>query len=172
MSKRSAITWDVGASAAVNARRVLPLMVAQYIADVRKLLARDPPPARLHAVRLASKRIRYTLELFRPCYGPGLEKRLAPLRSLQQVLGEVNDCAATERLIQKLIPDSPSRRRAERYLRERAGRKAAELRTDWREWFDAPGRERWWVEYFAKGARTNPRRSRTARPSGPPPVAL
>ncbi|MEI9973986.1 MAG: CHAD domain-containing protein [Ignavibacteriota bacterium] len=53
--------------------------------------------AELHVIRLATKRVRYTLELFRPCYGPGLELRITSLQRLQQLLGEVNDCAAAER---------------------------------------------------------------------------
>jgi len=153
MSKRGAIRWDEEASAAVNARRALPTLVTDYFAGVRKLLAGDPPPAELHAIRLASKRVRYTLELFRPCYGPGLESRLATLRRLQQVLGEVNDCAAAERLIQKVMSASPSRRGVARFLRGRALAKAAELRQEWREVFDAPGREQWWVLYLARNAR-------------------
>jgi CHAD domain-containing protein len=153
MSKPGAIHWNSRASAAANARRALPPLLTDYFAGVRQVLAQDPPPAELHAIRLASKRVRYTVELFRPCYGPGLEVRLAALRRLQQVLGEVNDCAAAERLMQRVMPPSSSRRRVERFLRGRAAAKAAELRREWREVFDAPGREQWWVQYLARRAK-------------------
>jgi CHAD domain-containing protein len=154
MSKAGDIPWDPLLGAAANARRQLPLLVRAYFARVRELLAADPPPAELHAIRLASKRLRYTLELFRPCYGPGLEMRLRALQRLQQVLGEVNDCAAAGRLVEGLLPVSPSRLRVERFLRRRASAKGFAVRQEWRRAFDAPGREQWWLQYLARNAKT------------------
>jgi CHAD domain-containing protein len=150
MSKPGKVAWNRRNGAAPNARRQLPRLVQNYFAEVRHALAADPPPELLHPIRLASKRLRYTLELFRECYGPGLETRLVVLQRLQKVLGEVNDCAAAIRLILEIAPDSPARRRGEQFLRRRAEAKAAELRKEWHEVFDAPGRERWWVAYLAK----------------------
>lgn len=154
MGKENNIAWNPRLGAAANARRYLPGLVSAYFTQVRELLAADPPPAELHVVRLASKRLRYSLELFRPCYGPGLKLRLAALQNLQQVLGEVNDCSATERLLENIMPKSPARQRIVTHLHHRAGAKAAELRKEWRQGFDAPGRERWWLEYLAKHAIT------------------
>jgi CHAD domain-containing protein len=128
-------------------------MVRAYFAEVRQLLAADPPPAELHTIRLATKRLRYTLELFRPCYGRGLETRLATLQRLQQVLGEVNDCAASDRLIAGLIPAGAARTRVRSYLQRRALAKATELRQEWHDTFDAPGREQWWLQYLATRTR-------------------
>jgi CHAD domain-containing protein len=147
------IVWNPRLGAAANARRQLPLLVRAYFAQVRTLLAADPPPAELHAIRLASKRLRYSLELFRPCYGPGLKLRLAALQRLQQVLGEVNDCAATVRLIEVMFPASPAHGCVVRFLRRRASLQAAALRREWRDGFDAPGREQWWIAYLASNAR-------------------
>jgi CHAD domain-containing protein len=124
-----------------------------YFAQVRELLAASPPPAELHAVRLATKRLRYTLELFRPCYGQGLEIRLAELQRLQQVLGEINDCAAAERLIEGVIPASAARSHVRSFLRRRASAKAVALRKEWHDTFDAPGREHWWTQYLARSPR-------------------
>lgn len=163
MSRPGNIAWNARMGAAANARRQLPALVSAYFADVRELLAADPPPAELHAIRLASKRLRYTLELFRPCYGPGLKIRLAQLQRLQQILGEVNDCAAAERLIGSLLPASAARSRVERFLRLRAAAKAVELRKQWYESFDAPGREHWWLGYLARAA---PGRNAPARNAG------
>src|ERR1035438_84219 len=129
MSKPTAITWNQRAGAAANARRVLPLLVTDYFAQVRELLAAGPPPAGLHPIRLASKRLRYTLELFRPCYGPGLETRLAALRSLQQLLGEVNDSVSAAKLLPKSM-------RAREYVERHGEEKAAEFRKHWSEVFD------------------------------------
>ena len=153
MRKPGPIVWNQRQDARVNARRHLPSAVRGYFASVRQLLAANPAPAELHAMRLATKRLRYTLELFRPCYGKGLEVRLAALQRLQQVLGEVNDCAAAERLLEELAPESPARARVITFLRRRAAAKAALLRREWHGHFDAPGREHWWLAYLAGNAR-------------------
>src|ERR1035438_1130614 len=62
MSKRHIARWDARAAAAANARRELPRLVAAYFARVRELLADNPPPAKLHAIRLETKRLRYRSE--------------------------------------------------------------------------------------------------------------
>jgi CHAD domain-containing protein len=159
MSKLHQVGWDERAGAATNARRELPQLAASYFARVRALLADDPSAAYLHRVRLLTKRLRYTLELFRPCYGPGLETRLAALHRIQQSLGEVNDSAAAGRLLSKsMSAASPQRARLLRFLEERATVKAQEFRKDWAEVFDAPGQEHWWTTYLARHARTPGRR--------------
>ena len=159
MSKLHQPTWDERTGAAANAHRELPLLAASFFAQVRALLAENPSPAKLHRLRLLTKRLRYTLELFRPCYGPAIETRLAALRRIQQSLGEVNDSAAAGRLLsQAMSAASPQRARILRYLEERAAVKAQEFRKDWAEVFDAPGQERWWTTYLARHARTPGRR--------------
>jgi CHAD domain-containing protein len=159
MSKLHRVAWEERAGAAVNARRELPHLAASYFARVRALLADDPSAPKLHRVRLLTKRLRYTLELFRPCYGPGLETRLAALHRIQQSLGEVNDSAAAGRLVSKsMSAASPQRARILHFLEERAAAKAEEFRKDWSEVFDAPGQERWWTTYLARHARTPGRR--------------
>jgi len=153
MDNAGNLVWNRRLGAAENARRRLPAMVRSFFAETRRLLAADPLPAELHVIRLAGKRLRYTLELFRPCYGPGLHTRLADLQQLQQILGEVNDCAATEQLIRRLTPHSPSRMAAGEFLQKRAWAKAAELRRQWQEDFDAPGKEQWWLLYLSRRAK-------------------
>jgi len=164
----SQIAGNLRMSAMRNARRQLPPLVQAYFARVRELLAASPPPAELHTVRLATKRLRYTLELFRPVYGQGLEIRLAALQRLQQVLGEINDCAAAERLIEAIIPTSAERRRVQSFLRRRASAKAVALRKEWHDTFDAPGRERWWTQYLARSPRApkpSPQKPNPRKPS-------
>src|SRR3954466_8622473 len=97
------IQWDERRSAAVDARRALPGLVADYFEEVRDFLAKRRKPKELHRMRLASKRLRYTLELFRPCYGRGLEQRLDALKKLQNSLGDVNDAVATRKLLGKSV---------------------------------------------------------------------
>lgn len=157
MSKLHTPRWDARGAAASNARRELPRLVAAYFARVRKLLAAHPPPAKLHAIRLETKRLRYTLELFRPCYGPGFDTRLAALRHIQQLLGEVNDCSTTERWINQATRPSPLRVRIAKFLTARSVAQAQDFDAAW-SLFDAPGQELWWTRYLARHARTPARR--------------
>ena len=141
--------WNERESAAVNARRRLPRMVSEYFAEVREALGDKHSPAGLHVVRLASKKVRYTLELFRQCYGAaGFDTRLKALKDVQTSLGDVNDAVTTWRLLAKAMPHSPRRQALREYLKKRAADKAEEFRAHWTERFDAPGQERWWTDFL------------------------
>jgi len=148
------IEWDEDAGAARNARRKLPALIAEYFAEGRALAAGKISAAELHQFRLRTKRLRYTLELFRPCYGPGLDRRLKAVHQVQQLLGELNDCAAARRIIETLLPPrSPRRLRLGRFLDARARRKLAEFRAYWTGEFDAEGHEQAWRAYLTRSAR-------------------
>ncbi len=132
----------------------LPLAAA-YFAEVRNLLAHEPRPKDLHRARLATKRFRYSLELYRRYYGTGLETRLAALRKVQQLLGNVNDSVASWRLLSRLPGPFPQRLAVREFLKQEAGRHAGAFRKEWEEAFDAPGREDWWTAYL-KNRRKSP----------------
>lgn len=154
MSKPDKRKWDEAAGVAENARQRLPVMVAEYFRQGREILAENPEPARLHALRLATKRLRYTLELFRPCYGPGFRLRMAALRRVQQLLGEANDCASAAAVLRGVSRGrSPQRLNFEQFLQQRGLAKVEEFRRDWNETFDLPGQERWWTGYLARHSR-------------------
>jgi CHAD domain-containing protein len=53
----------------------------------------------LHKFRIKTKKFRYTLELFEPLYGPSVKARMRVLRNLQQRLGDINDYAASRRIL-------------------------------------------------------------------------
>jgi CHAD domain-containing protein len=46
----------------------------------------------LHAMRIAAKRLRYTVEIFSPLYTSELKPYLKALRQLQELLGDIHDC--------------------------------------------------------------------------------
>ena len=46
----------------------------------------------LHAMRIAAKRLRYTMEVFAPLYDDGLKQPLQTVREVQDVLGDIHDC--------------------------------------------------------------------------------
>ena len=159
MAKTIHPEWDERLGPAPNARRQLPPLVLQYFARGREAAASDLSPEKLHRLRLATKRLRYTLELFRPCYGPGLETRLAMLHEVQQLLGEVSDGGAAIRFLgDAALARSGQRSRAIEFLRQRTARKQREFRKHWVEVFDASSRERWWITYLSRHSRAPSRR--------------
>ena len=154
MSKPAAIAWDEAVGPAESARRHLPKLAADYFALGRKVMAQEPDPALLHSLRLATKRLRYTLELFRPCYGPGLLRCMAALREVQQLLGEVNDVAAASRALGALMNgDAPHGDSLHPSLRPLFDTRVATFQKYWRELFDSPDQEAWWTYYLARHAR-------------------
>ena len=83
------------------ARRLLAQMVGGFTA----LCDRDDGEwVQLHRVRIAGKRLRYTLEIVRECVAASLETTLAPaLVSLQETLGVVNDNRNAARMLHEIL---------------------------------------------------------------------
>ena len=154
MAKPKKIKWDPDTGPAENARKQLPKIAEDYFAEVRQVLAGNPAPEEMHPLRLASKRFRYTLELFHPCYAAGLEERIEQLKSVQDLLGDCNDAVTSASRLEKALRSEPAERdRLRKYLDTMAHQKAAEFRKQWVESFDAPGKEKWWTGYLARNAR-------------------
>ena len=145
------LLWDESASASSNAGVRLPAMLESYFDQGRKLTGRSPSVGPMHPFRLETKALRYTLELFRPCFGPVLEGFLLSLRRIQDCLGALNDYATTRDLIAARLPKhTPDRKKLNRVLTARAKRKSVEFRRYWRQTFDKPGEERRWVNYISR----------------------
>ena len=146
----SRIDWNDRQSAATNAARELPRMMTAYFAEVREALEAKTSPAELHKIRLASKKVRYTLELFGPCYGAEFDQRLTALKDVQTSLGDINDAVSAGRLVDGALPQSEERKTLRAYLKKRAKEKAEEFRVHWTQTFDAAGEERRWIEFLKK----------------------
>lgn len=152
--KAAKIKWAEATGPAENARKQLPRLASEYFASVRKLLAKDLKPAELHRMRLLSKRFRYTLELFRPCYAAGLDERISELKDIQTLLGDCNDAVVSMPIVDKALQGRPAERaRIRKHLEDVAEQKAAEFRRAWAGRFDAAGREDWWTGYLSRNAR-------------------
>jgi CHAD domain-containing protein len=128
-------------SAADNARLVLPKMARKYFDAGRKAIEGKRPPDELHGFRLKTKQFRYTLELFRPVYGPNLDRYLKALRELQGALGKVSDYQAIQRV---LSHDRELKKQLEHALKG----KVKDLRQSWRA-FDSEGQLKRWRTYLA-----------------------
>jgi hypothetical protein len=139
------IKWDEAATAAQNARRKLPALAKEYFAEGRAVARGKPSPAAIRRFMLRTRRLGYSLDLFQSCYGPGLAQRLDALRRVEQLLEELDDCAAARRIFGRM-----SQVRLRRFLDDRAHRKLAEFRACWTTEVDAKGQERAWREYLAR----------------------
>jgi CHAD domain-containing protein len=143
-------------SVAENAREVLPKLARKYFQAGRDAVSEKRPPEELHGFRLETKRFRYTLELFRPVYGPQLDRYLSALRALQSALGKVSDYQAIHRVVD-------GDRLLQGQIRQELKKKVKELRQEWRA-FDAEGVLKRWRTYLG-GSHSKPRQaiSKTAR---------
>jgi CHAD domain-containing protein len=144
----SSIKWDPSKTAAENAREKLPELASEFFAAGRNA---NQSFAALHPFRLVTKRFRYTLEMFRPYYGPGLEQRIELLQELQQHLGEISDVTATQELLAERSDLPPDER--QQLLDKLTGMvdiKLAAFRRYWQKEFSTPARERSWITYLKR----------------------
>lgn len=66
-----------------------------------------------HAMRIAAKRLRYTLEIVRPIYSGRLDATLEAIKQVQTLLGEVHDCDVWQEQLDRFAKDE--RRRIKSY---------------------------------------------------------
>jgi hypothetical protein len=72
------------------ARRVLAVRIAEFYSYAPFI--HDPARVtELHDMRIAAKRLRYTLEIFKVCFPVGIDDALAQVRGIQELLGEIHD---------------------------------------------------------------------------------
>jgi CHAD domain-containing protein len=83
--------WKPSGTAAESAQAALPKLAQKYFQAGRKAADGKRTPAQLHKFRIATKKFRYTLELFEPVYGPSIKRHIGSLRELQNILGKLND---------------------------------------------------------------------------------
>ena len=82
--------------------------IAQRVGDLRAFepcLADPEDRKQHHAMRIAAKRLRYTMELFKPIYEGGLDRGIEAIKQVQSLLGDVHDCdvwiAQLDKMLQK-----------------------------------------------------------------------
>lgn len=81
--------------ASVAAKRIR--RTARKLREGGRAIDEASAPEELHSLRIAGKKLRYLLELFRGLLEPGAWARQhAALKKLQSVLGDYNDCAVQE----------------------------------------------------------------------------
>jgi CHAD domain-containing protein len=77
---------------------VPPVGVSRMGKGIDKLLGYDQwvqfpdAVAEHHAMRIATKQLRYMMELYSPFYRRGLKKQISQVAGLQEILGDLHDC--------------------------------------------------------------------------------
>ncbi|MBZ5675259.1 MAG: CHAD domain-containing protein [Acidobacteriia bacterium] len=119
-----------------TARRVLPAMVTDLFRAGREAARPSSTHERMHRLRLEAKRVRYTLELFAQVYGTKTKPILESLKTLQDKLGAINDCATTLEMIRR-------DREAAAAVQRLAGERETAFREHWKQHFGPRERIRW-----------------------------
>ncbi len=159
-------TWDSTRTSSENAAVVLPRLARKFFSKGRKLIQWETPDRKLHDFRLRAKRFRYTLELFKPCYGPTFNEHVRAIKQLQDHMGTMNDCAATLDLLE--TPGLRGQEGAQQLrdaLKRRISSERAGFFTYWQTHFAGEDVEKRWMDYLECFA------GRVAMPQGKGPAA-
>src|SRR5215207_11318883 len=73
-----------------NARRVLAVRIAEFY-SFEPIVSHPELSVALHDMRISAKRLRYTLELFRPQFGKAGERQIERVKAIQELLGTLHD---------------------------------------------------------------------------------
>lgn len=78
------------ASVAENARTILAVRIGEFY-SYAPIVDDEAATEALHDLRIAAKRLRYTLELFRSVFGEQGERQIERIRTIQELLGRLHD---------------------------------------------------------------------------------
>jgi len=92
------------------ARDVIALRLEQVLAY--EPFVHDPQHVEeLHAMRIAAKHLRYTMEAYAPLFDDKLKKQIKTVKQIQTLLGDIHDCDVWLELIPRFIEDERERQR-------------------------------------------------------------
>lgn len=157
------MVWDENSPAVEWARQVLPRLASEFFAAGRDIVRSSPTSKELHQLRLAAKRFRYTLELFRQCYDDGLQHQLEALGDLQSRLGSFNDCEVAMGLVKSASPQVAGCEEFLLFLTENGEEKRNACLHYWDKTFDVPGKEQFWLKSLSRPAEEHAGKGRTSR---------
>jgi CHAD domain-containing protein len=160
IDRKSAIRWRAAVEDAVTtsseplgkapivktAQRILPRVAQEFFERGNQASKAKTPPAELHRFRIASKKFRYTLELFTSLYGPRMNSSLEKIRGAQGLLGEINDCET----VRSLLSHYKDADGLTSWLRKRQRRKIEQFQRYWEETFSADREMRSWSAFLRR----------------------
>jgi CHAD domain-containing protein len=131
------------------AQETLPALAAGFFEAGQSAADPAADPKTLHKFRIRSKKFRYALELFAPQYGPTLETRMEVLRNIQTRLGHINDCFATQDLLDGYRKGhKPLVGQAKEKLERKALTQIRAFRAYWKKTMDQAQKDTW-IQYLS-----------------------
>ncbi|NLX06559.1 MAG: CHAD domain-containing protein [Phycisphaerae bacterium] len=97
-------------SVRTEASRQIARRVGKLLA-IESCLAEPLAVERHHQMRIAAKRLRYTMEICKPVYHGGLKEPIRTVKEIQTLLGEVHDCDVWISLLETFREDEQRRTR-------------------------------------------------------------
>jgi triphosphatase len=131
-----------------TAQRILPRMAQEFFERGNEAAGTKISPRGLHQFRIATKRFRYTLELFTAVYGPPLESSLESIRRTQELLGDINDCDTVRNLLSQFKEVD----RLTSWLKKRQRRRIEEFQQYWTDTLAGDGERRSWRALLSRPA--------------------
>jgi len=154
IDRKSSMKWRAGLEAALSASDVsrqtdlgaaagvvLPKMAREFLELGSEAAESKAPPEKLHQFRIASKKFRYSLELFEPVYGAPVKWMIEEIKHAQNILGDVNDCVSAS----EIVLSYKDGHALTRWIQKRQARKMEEFRRWWPEKLGDPETGRLWV---------------------------
>lgn len=115
------IDWEKYLNQATTVNKVTKKLTVKQLADERienmyqrvikhgAMINDKSPPTALHDLRKTCKKLRYLIEFFQNLYAAEKIKRvLKPLKELQELLGDFQDCAVQEEMLKKISEEMRS----------------------------------------------------------------
>ena len=127
-----------------TAEQTLRRMARDYFARGNEASKASAPPEGLHRFRIATKKFRYTLDLFAPLYGPPLGDRLASIKHIQTLLGDTHDCV----IVRELVSHYDGSDNLMARLRKMQRKKTEEFQQRWHEEFGDAKKARSWIDFL------------------------
>jgi CHAD domain-containing protein len=151
----------------VTAARVLRKLANKFV-DGGDHAVRDKVTAEeLHRFRIAAKNLRYTLDLFAPLYGESIDELFQWLKGAQGLLGEINDCATTRRIVSTHAGSAG----VLAAIKKRQRKKVEQFRRDWSTGYSDSAMIRRWADGLRHtGAPAIPTRKPVATAPTPSPL--
>jgi CHAD domain-containing protein len=144
MERKSSLKWRTALEAALaanaaagkvavedTARKTLPAMAKDFLERGDAASLPKASPEKLHAFRIASKKFRYSLELFAPLYQRELSAWIDSIKRIQTLLGDINDCET----VAHMLADQKGGGAIVGRLKKRQRRKVEEFLVAWGEEF-------------------------------------
>jgi CHAD domain-containing protein len=130
-----------------RARGVLPRL-AQRFFQAGETASAHSSGEKLHEFRILAKKFRYSLELFAPVYGSAVEEWTREIKSVQAILGSMNDY----RTVLSMATEAGCGKKVKASLKRSERRKIRQFHEAWDERFSGAAASAAWLRALRLGA--------------------